>query len=349
MEWGKTVTMWLVGPDSARGRAGLDGSLTAGDLDTYRAAVADLASELRQAAHGDHKPAERIISSRLATPEFAPVLAATPRGIGGAIAQLLADTRHFAPSRTSPGPDLTTFTSISLLAQIDTVWWGWYPPYLTDNDVLEDTELVDLDELARTGQLRFSFRHQAESLLRRAARSAERRTRPGRLPRTAGLRLTRAQQPMIAWLNQVASEFAELAPRGTPPLWVNSLTRSVTHQRHLQSLGYVALLPSSHCVGFAADIEMAWYRKHRAHRLLRGLLLEHQRADEINVIDEGQAWHVCLRPEIVRGPRRVRQPGARSAARSALALAELDEPDPALPGLASPDLEPGEDGTGDRV
>lgn len=318
--------MWLVGPDSARGRAGVTGSLAVSDLDIYRAAVAELARELRQAAGADDRACENIISRRLATPEFAAVLSVTPRGTGGTIAQLLADTRHFAPTRTAPGPDLATFTSISLLAQIDTVWWGWYPAYQTDHDVAEDPELVDLDELAEAGQLKFSFRRQPDTLLRRAARSAERRTRPGRQPRTAGLRLTRAQQPMVAWLNQVAAEFAELAPRGTPPLWVNSLTRSVTHQRHLQSLGYVALLPSSHCTGYAADIEIAWYRKHRAHRMLRALLLEHQNADEVNVIDEGQAWHVCLRPEIVRGPWRVPQAGSRSAARSPLAETQEQRP-----------------------
>ncbi len=312
--------MWLVGSDSARGRAGVTGSLTATDLDTYRAAVAELAGELRPAAAGDGQTTERIISRRLASHEFAAVLAVTPRGIGGTITQLLADVRHFAPTRTSPGPDLAAFVSITLLAQIDNVWWGWYPAYLTDADVLDDSELADLDELTEASQLKFSFRRQPTTLLSRAARSAGRRTRPGRQPRTAGLRLARAPQPMVAWLNQVAAEFAQLAPRGTPPLWINSLTRSVTHQRHLQSLGYGALLPSSHCTGYAADIEMAWYRRYRAHRVLRGLLLEHQRADEVNVIDEGQAWHVCLRPEIVRGPWRVPEPGSRLTARPQLTL-----------------------------
>ena len=51
------------------------------------------------------------------------------------------------------------------------------------------------------------------------------------------------------------------SPPGTPPLWVTSLTRSVGHQRHLRSLGYAALLPSAHCVGYAADVEMSWFRR----------------------------------------------------------------------------------------
>jgi hypothetical protein len=173
---------------------------------------------------------------------------------------------------------------------------------------LRSSDLVDLDQLRLAGELRFSYRNQPLTLLTRAARSAERHTWPGRAPRTAGLWLARGRPQAVAWLDQLAAEFAEIAAPGTPPLWVNSLARSVAHQRHLKSLGYLALLPSSHCVGYAADIEMAWYRRFRAHRLLRGLLLDRQRAGEVNVIDEGQAWHVCLCPRIVSGPRRVPPP-----------------------------------------
>jgi len=108
-------------------------------------------------------------------------------------------------------------------------------------------------------------------------------------------------------LNQLATEFAALAPSGTPPLWVTSLARSVEHQRHLRALGYSAALPSAHCVGYAADIEMAWFRRYRADIVLQGLLLDLQQAGDINVIDEGQAWHVCISPAGGRGLRRVRQ------------------------------------------
>ena len=76
----------------------------------------------------------------------------------------------------------------------------------------------------------------------------------------------------------------------------------MTHQVRLRELGYAALLPSAHCVGYAADVEVAWYRKFHAHRMLRGLLIDRQRAGEVNVIAEGSAWHVCLRPSMVIGP-----------------------------------------------
>jgi hypothetical protein len=147
--------------------------------------------------------------------------------------------------------------------------------------------------------LLFRYRLQTTSLLGRAARSAERRAVPDRAPRTAGLRFPCARSELIVLLNQIAQEFAAVAPRGTPPMWVTSLTRSVEHQCHLRSLGYAALLPSAHCVGSAADVEMTWFRRFGADQVLQSILLDRQAAEEINVIDEGQAWHVCVRPGAV--------------------------------------------------
>jgi hypothetical protein len=283
------------------------------DFGVYRSAVSELVGELLQFGASDSESAEHILSRRLDEEQFAAVLEATPDGRDETIARLLFEVRNFQPGqRTNAGPrtsaaSLAALVRISMLAQIDAVWWGRDAGYLTDDDLLGSAELVDLDELGATGQLRFRYRHQAESLLGRAARKAERRTLPGRSPRTAGMWLVRTRPQAVAWLNQLADEFARLAPPGTPPLWVTSLARSVAQQRRLKELGYVALLPSAHCVGYAADVEMAWYRRFHAHRILRGLLLDRQRANEVNVIDEGQAWHVCLRPRIVNGPRSLRR------------------------------------------
>ena len=265
----------------------------------FRAATGDLANEIGQAAATDAKAAEHILARRLGEDEFATVLEETPDGWDATVAKLLFDVRNYEPTPRNATSTLASLVRISLLAQIDAVWWGRTPSYQKDSDVRDATDLVDLDDLDADGQLTFRYRHQAVTLVARAARLAERRAMPGRAPRTAGIWLARARPQAVAWLNDLADEFALVAPDGTPPLWVTSVARSVEHQRHLKSLGYIALLPSAHCVGFAADIEMKWYRRFRAHRLLRGLLLDRQRAGEINVIDEGQAWHVCLRPDMV--------------------------------------------------
>jgi hypothetical protein len=308
--------MWLVDQDQAR--AGVPDSAVAakdGDLDAYRSAVTDLVAEIAARARSggarmvERVRAERILTGRLPGPEFAPVLAATPDGVAGAVKRLLFEVRNYQPSARSSAADLAAQIKISLLAQIDAMWWGAAPAYLTDADVLGSGQLVDLEVLRRGGLLRFRYRRQATTLVARAVRAVERRAWPGRTPCTAGLRFARVHPAAAAMLNQLATEFTALAPPGAPPLWITSLARSVEHQRHLRDLGYAAALPSAHCVGYAADVEMAWFRRSGADVVLQQLLLDRQRAGEINVIDEGQAWHVCISPAGGHGLRRV--PGAR--------------------------------------
>jgi Family of unknown function (DUF5715) len=276
-------------------------------LSPFRAAVSDLVTEIGQCTAADVQYAEHIMSRRLEDEEIATVLQATPDGWDATAAKLLFEVRNYEPSQPNSTGSIASLVRISMLAQIDAMWWGRTPTYQKDSDVREAPEMIDLDQL-EPERLQFTYRHHASTLVTRAARSAERRALPGRTPRTAGLSMAKARPQVVAWLNQIGEEFAEVAPAGTPPLWVTSLTRSVEHQRHLKALGYIALLPSSHCVGYAADIEMKWYRRFHAHRILRGLLLDRQRAGEVNVIDEGQAWHICLNPGIISGPRTIPRP-----------------------------------------
>ena len=291
------VTTWLEGDQAATYQPDPD-------LAAYRDAVTELAASFgRSGAANSTRLAARVLSRRLADPDIAAVLAQTPSGCAGALERLLLEVRGYQPSPRSSAASLAGLIRISLLAQIDVLWWGRERAFPTDADVLATHELLDLDALQQGGLLLFRYRHQAGSLAGRAARSVERRALPGRRPMTAGLWLARARPQAVALLNQIAAQFAELAPPGTPPLWVTSLARSVEHQRRLRALGYAAVLPSSHCVGYAADIEMAWFRRFGAHRALQEVLLHHQRAGRANVIDEGQAWHVCLRPGVNYGSR----------------------------------------------
>ena len=308
---GVHVTEWLLHEIRADGlSAGEIRRLS--DLAAYREAVADVVAEL--AGPRDECPkmavAERVLTRRLSEPEFAMVLSATPEGEDAAARRILREVRSYEPTERSSASNLAAMIRIVLLAQIDMLWWGHLPPYETDKDVWASDELLDLDGLRRDGKLLFRYRRQASTLLARAVRSAERKAAPGWAPRTAGLRFACARPELIVELNQIAAEFAELAPLGTPPLWVTSLARSLTHQRHLRDLGYAALVPSAHCVGYAADIEMTWFRQFGADEALQSVLLARQHAGDLNVIDEGQAWHVSLRPGAGRALRLV--PGHRS-------------------------------------
>lgn len=297
---------WLVSPEAGVDDLSLGAARRQSDVEAYREAASDVYTEL--ASLGDSPGvamAERILARRLREPEFAIVFAAMPSGPEAATQRVLREIRIYQKNERSTAENLARMIRVALLAQVDVLWWGNVAPYHSDADVRKAPDVLDLDALRRDGLLLFQYRRQPSSRLARAARSAERLAVPDRTPQTAGLRFASGRAELIVLLNQIAADFARQAPRGTPPLWVTSLTRSVAHQRHLRTLGYAALLPSAHCVGYAADIEMYWFRRYQADGVLQRVLLDRQRSGEINVIDEGQAWHLCICPGAGRALRLV--------------------------------------------
>ena len=264
---------------------------------SYRAAVDDLVKEAsRRLGPSDLLAAEGFVAERLGQQEFTSVLSRLEGGVDAAAGRLMREIRNYQPSARSSASDLPTFVRILLLSQIDSVWWSGTAPFVSDTDVLRSTQLVDLAPLRSAKTLQFQYRAQSAGLPGRARDWAQRQALPAVRPRTAGLRFTRSRPAVIAVVNQIARELAAALPSRAPRLWVTSMVRSVQHQRRLRSLGYAAVLPSSHCVGYACDVEMQWFRRFDQDNLLARLLLERQEAGQLNVIDEGQAWHLCVNP-----------------------------------------------------
>jgi hypothetical protein len=271
--------------------------LSSAALPGYRAAVADLAQEASSCLDSaDLAAAERLVARRLAQPEFACVLAHLDGGVDAAIERLMLEVRRYRPSTRSSASDLPAFVRILLLAQIDLVWWSGTPAFASDADVLRSDDLVDLLPLRSAKLLQFQYRAQPAGLPGRVRDWAQRQALPDLRPRTAGLSFTRSRPAVIAVVNQIARELAAALPPRTPRPWVTSTVRSVQHQHRLRALGYAAVLPSSHCVGYACDLEMQWFRRFDHGNVLARLLLERQDAGQLNVIDEGQAWHLCVNP-----------------------------------------------------
>ncbi|WNM38318.1 hypothetical protein RMN56_24750 [Micromonospora halotolerans] len=275
------------------------------DLAAYRAAVAELLVEVGALADAPSTTARQVLlDQRLREPAIAAVLDATPQGFVGARETLLLEMARYQPNTRSSAHDLTALVRIYLLSRIDVMWWRDSGTFLTDGQVDTSTDLVDLEWLRRRGLLAFRYHEQPGTVLGRGLRAVQRRLRPDATPRTAGLRFRRARREMIALLNDVGREFTATARPGTPALWVTSLARSAEHQYRLRRLGYAAMVPSGHCLGWAADVELEWYGRFGARDLLAELLLARQEAGEINVVDEGQAWHLCLAPAARRRFRR---------------------------------------------
>jgi hypothetical protein len=263
----------------------------------FRATVEDLVNETGNCPHeSDLSTVEGLVAKRLAEPEITAVLSYLDGGADAAAARLIRELRSYQPTARSSASDLPTFIRILLLSQIDSAWWSGTPPFTSDGDVLSSTELVDLTPLKSAKVLEFQYRVQPAGLPGRARDWAQHKVLPALRPRVAGLRFTRSRPVVVAVVNQIAREFAAALPPRTPRLWVTSLVRSVEHQYRLRSLGYSAVLPSSHCAGYACDLEIRWFRQFDPDNLLARLLFERQEAGQLNVIDEGQAWHLCVSP-----------------------------------------------------
>lgn len=267
------------------------------DLAAYRAAVAELLVEVGALADAPSATARQVLlDQRLREPAIAAVLDATSQGFLGARETLLLEMARYQPNARSSASDLTALVRIYLLSRIDVMWWRDSPILATDAQVNSSTELVDLEWLRRRDLLRFRYQEQPATVAGRGLRAVRRRLLPGATPHTAGLKFPRARRELVALLNDIGRGFASATPSGTPPLWVTSLVRSAEHQYRLRRLGYAAMVPSGHCLGYAADVEMTWFQRFGVRDVLADLLLARQAAGEINVVDEGQAWHVCLAP-----------------------------------------------------
>ncbi len=271
------------------------------DLAAYRTAVRACTAELAEqfpapdaSARADRAIVESAISAGLNAAPIRAVLDLVPGGAESVASQAADELHLFRGGPASNAADPAGLVRILLLQQIDLMWWAAQSDFGTADDINAAQELGDLR--AAGDRLRFRFKTAPRSFLGRARNSVVRRIAAGHEPATTGLSCLRARPEMVALLDDLAARFATAAPAGTPPLWLNSLTRSVAHQRKLRSLGYSALLPSAHCRGWAADLTMTWYERFSAAGALRDVLLRAQQDGIINVIDEGSAWHVCLAP-----------------------------------------------------
>lgn len=263
----------------------------------YRAAVDDLVREAgSHPGVSDLATVEGLVSRRLEEPEFSGILSHLDEGADIAAAGIIREIRSYQPNAYNSAVNLATYIRILLLSQIDSVWWGGSTAFTADADVQGSAELVDLAALKSAGLLEFQYHSQPTGLPGRALDWVRRKTLPELRPRVSGLRFTCSRPVVVAIVNQIALDFAAACPPRTPRIWVTSMVRSVEHQYRLRSLGYAAVLPSAHCAGYACDLEGNWFRQFDPDNRLSRLLLERQEAGQLNVIDEGRTWHLCVNP-----------------------------------------------------
>jgi hypothetical protein len=263
---------------------------------SYREHVDRLIGELAGSPHIDSAAVGEALDAWIRLPDAAVVVDRTPGGAARIARQAAEEFSGFSASAASNASDPLASLRIALLQQIDLAWWADVPDLADAVAVARSAELVDLTAVRARGGVRFGFGVASDRLARRVRDAAVQRLLPRREPRGPGLPFPAARPEVVAVLNDVADTVARQAPAGTPPIWVTSTVRSVEHQRRLRHLGFTALLPSVHCRGWAADVEVSWYERFGAAGLLRDVLIDFQKQGLLNVIDEGRAWHLCLSP-----------------------------------------------------
>ncbi|GAC58880.1 hypothetical protein GOHSU_56_00130 [Gordonia hirsuta DSM 44140 = NBRC 16056] len=267
------------------------------DIGGFRQAIDEIVTALDRVPENPARALPQLIDDQ---PAAIAVLSAHPAGYGAAVSGLCAEAAAFVPNDRSSASDLASLIRVLLLHQIDVMWWGDQPEYENSGAVLDAADLVDLDELRARERLGFRYRRQPATVTSRAIRAVQRRLPLLSGPPGAGLRYSRARPEIVALLNLIADEYrmkcrvGSKAARGG--VWMNSAARSVSHQEHLRRLGYSAMRPSAHCSGYAVDIAVEWLRPTGGDEIVKRILIDRRDRGEINVIDEGPAWHVCPAP-----------------------------------------------------
>lgn len=207
------------------------------------------------------------------------------------------ELESYRPTAAATARTAAEVVKILLLQQIDLAWWADAADFEDQDQLARSAEVVDLRVLKRADRLRFSYSLASDALVYRARNFAIRRWWPDRAPGAPGPSSAFVRPEVVELLNLVADRFAAIAGPTLPALWVNSVTRPLDHQLHLQRLGFTAYTPSAHCRGWAADIETAWYDRFGVRAALESMLQGMVEDGLINGIDEGRIWHVCPNPE----------------------------------------------------
>ena len=199
---------------------------------------------------------------------------------------------------------LKTLIKILLEQQVERYWYVNYAVYENDADVSNDKELIDLVYSRKKNRILFTFTILREDSFWRLFNYIHRKIRcllnhPAK--RTVGMRITKCKPATIALLNEITQNINKRIGRRTIKLQVNSILRTVVHQKHLSSLGYWAPTTTSHARGYAADIEREWYfqEEPQVFQVIQEILHDYYEKKIINLIDEERVWHICLNPQYI--------------------------------------------------
>lgn len=212
-------------------------------------------------------------------------------------------SRLFPENYTNPDR-LRVCINILLQQQVELRWYADFPRYLNSGSLETDPQLYDLTRSPSCYLLKFSFTPLREGGMYRLINGIQRRMRVWRnhpAGGTVGMKVTECKLEMIALLNQICDRVEGEVGKSIY-LQINSIIRTLEHQKYLASLGYWASPRTTHSTGYAADIEREWYYRNdrQLFDAIEQVLEDYQSRSVLNVINEQQVWHICLNPKWIK-------------------------------------------------
>lgn len=177
---------------------------------------------------------------------------------------------------------------ILLQQQLDSYWYSGFKRYRTNLQIYNDRDLVCF----RERENKFSYLELAPgkrhtSILKKIILKVVNSP----LRNSNGIFLPYAPVPMYNFLNKMCDDLGV-------SIVVTNVLRSMEYQEFLLKQGHITPNESSHLYGYTVDIEQKWFKKNRpeTHSRIENYLKKLEENGEVNYIDYGQIWHICLSP-----------------------------------------------------
>lgn len=185
--------------------------------------------------------------------------------------------------------DQLIFTfKVLLQQQLDSYWYSGFKRYQTNIEIYNDDTLVNFtDHEPIFSYLELEAGKSRVSRWKRFLLNISNSP----LKNSVGVFLPYAPVPMYNFLNKLCSDL------GTD-IVVTNVLRSLEYQNKLLNYGHITPNESSHLYGYTVDIEQKWYKDNNTniHKKIENHLQKLEEEGQINFVDYGRIWHICLSP-----------------------------------------------------
>lgn len=177
---------------------------------------------------------------------------------------------------------------ILLQQQLDSYWYSGFKIYKTNMEIYNDEDLICFKNTKnKFSYLELESGKEHVSLFKSFILNITNSP----LKNSSGMFLPYAPVPMYKFLNKLCEDLGI-------SLVITNVIRSVEYQDKLVKEGHIIPNDSSHLYGYTADIEQKWYKKYAAskHKKIENHLKKLEDEGQVNYVDYGQIWHICLSP-----------------------------------------------------